>query len=100
MYDTIKEETPPAGGVVSKLDFPPSEDLLLQRTNLTRRASDTISTGSSTDGGGDLMKEILKEMKTTVDTKDPQEESIYSTLIRKDKKKRHHKKKSASLDQD
>ena len=49
----------------------------------------------STDGGGDLMKEILKEMKPTSGA-DPQEESIYSTLVRKGKKKRHQK--SASVE--
>jgi len=41
------------------------------------------------------MKEILKEMKPTSGA-DPQEESIYSTLVRKGKKKRHQK--SASVE--
>ena len=41
------------------------------------------------------MKEILKEMKPTSGA-DPQEESIYSTLVWKGKKKRHQK--SASVE--
>jgi len=82
LYDSIKERRS------ASPDVTPTHSPIMSH----RRASDTISTGSS-DAGGDLMKEILKEMKPS---SDPQEESIYSTLIRKDKKKRH--KKSASVE--
>ena len=84
LYDSIKERSVSPS---LSLDVTPTQSPIMSH----RRASDTISTGSS-DGGGDLMKEILKDMKPA----DPQEESIYSTLIRKDKKKRH--KKSASVE--
>ena len=49
---------------------------------MTRRNSDTLSTGSSTDGG-DLMNAILKEMSSK--SKEEEEESVYSTLMRKKK---------------
>jgi len=85
LYDSIRERS-------ASPDLTPTQSPV---ATPRRRASDTISTGSSTDGGGDLMKEILKEMKPTSGA-DPQEESIYSTLVRKGKKKRHQK--SASVE--
>jgi hypothetical protein len=83
IYHTIRENPLEEKLEATSITSPLSDDFVTPTSSpiLTRRNSDTISTGSSTDGG-DLMNAILKEVtaKTT-----EEEESVYSTLIRKKK---------------
>ena len=83
IYQTIRENPLEEKIEASSITSPLSDDFVTPTSSpiLTRRNSDTISTGSSTDGG-DLMNAILKEM-TTKTTEE--EESVYSTLMRKKK---------------
>ena len=81
IYDTITEEG--RSSIVS----PEEEfDTPLGSPTLTKKSPDTLSTGSSAEE--DLMKEILKEVHTRTEG-----ESIYSSLIRKDKHRRKREKK-------
>jgi len=80
IYDTIKEE-PETGDVLSPEEFVTP----VGSPTLPKKSPDTISTGSSA-AEEDLMKEILKEMHTKSEG-----ESIYSSLMRKDKKSRKKK---------
>jgi len=82
IYDTIKE-VPELADALSPEEFVTP----VGSPTLTKKSPDTISTGSSA-AEEDLMKEILKEMHTKSEG-----ESIYSSLMRKDKKNR--KKKAA-----
>jgi len=80
IYDTIKEE-PETGDALSGEEFVTP----VGSPTLPKKSPDTISTGSSA-AEEDLMKEILKEMHTKSEG-----ESIYSSLMRKDKKSRKKK---------
>ena len=86
IYDTIRENPLEEKAEATSITSPLSEEFVTPTSSpiLTRRNSDTISTGSSTDGC-DLMKEILKEWQGK--TKEEGEESVYSTLVRKKKNK-------------
>lgn len=75
IYDTIKEESE-TGDALSPEEFVTP----VGSPTLPKKSPDTISTGSSA-AEEDLMKEILKEMHTKSEG-----ESIYSSLMRKDKK--------------
>jgi len=80
IYDTIKE-VPETGDALSLDEF----GTPVGSPTLPKKSPDTISTGSSA-AEEDLMKEILKEMHTKSEG-----ESIYSSLMRKDKKSRKKK---------
>lgn len=80
IYDTIKE-VPDTVDAVSPEEFVTP----VGSPTLPKKSPDTISTGSSA-AEEDLMKEILKEMHTKSEG-----ESIYSSLMRKDKKGRKNK---------
>ena len=87
IYHTIRENPLAEKAEALSITSPLSDEFVTPTSSpiLTRTNSDTISTGSSTDGG-DLMKEVLKELKGK--TKDEgEEESVYSTLMRKKKNK-------------
>ena len=83
IYDTIRENPLEEKAEATSITSPLSDDFVTPTSSpiLTRRNSDTVSTGSSTDGG-DLMNAILKEMSVK-----EEEESIYSTLRKKKKNK-------------
>ena len=85
IYDTIRENPLEEKAEATSITSPLSDDFVTPTSSpiITRRNSDTISTGSSTDGG-DLMNAILKEMTTKATV---EEESIYSTLMKKKKNK-------------
>ena len=85
IYHTIRENPLEEKVEVTSITSPLSDDFVTPTSSpiMTRRNSDTISTGSSTDGG-DLMNAILKEMTSK---RTEEEESVYSTLMRKKKNK-------------
>merc|ERR1719189_1991628 len=85
IYHTIRENPLEDKVDVTSITSPLSDDFVTPTSSpiMTRRNSDTISTGSSTDGG-DLMNAILKEMTSK---RTEEEESVYSTLMRKKKNK-------------
>ena len=80
IYDTIQEETDKRASLISQDEF----ETPLGSPTLTKKSPDTLSTGSSAEE--DLMKEILKEVHVKSEG-----ESIYSSLMRKDRKKRRQK---------
>ena len=84
IYHTIRENPLEEKTEAISITSPLSDDFVTPTSSpiMTRRNSDTLSTGSSTDGG-DLMNAILKEMSTK--SKEEEEESVYSTLMRKKK---------------
>jgi hypothetical protein len=111
IYDTIKESPSPEkeisneckgkGADSNRVNARPSsiavsssvtspqddQDFVTPTTSplFARRSPDTLSTASSSEG--DLLKEILKEM----DVKE-EDESVYSTLMRKKKRKQRESK--------
>ena len=84
IYDTIREvpEVAEADTITSPEEFvtPVGSPILPKK-----KSFDTVSTGSSA-AEEDLMGQILKEMHTKTEG-----ESIYSSLMRKDKKNRKKK---------
>ena len=84
IYHTIRENPLEEKTEAISITSPLSDDFVTPTSSpiMTRRNSDTLSTGSSTDGG-DLMNAILKEMSSK--SKEEEEESVYSTLMRKKK---------------
>ncbi len=76
-------------GAASDVTSPLSMELFdtpLSSPIIARRSPDTLSTASSSDG--DLMREILKEMKT----EDGGDDTAYSTLVRNKKKNKNKNK--------
>ena len=97
IYDTITDESNERGRTAAASSFRPSSVLSPDDEFETpcgsptfKKSPDTMSTGSS-GAEEDLMKEILKEV-----TVKSEGDSIYSSLMRKDKHKRRRKPNNQS----